>query len=79
MRALITGGAGFIGSHLAEGLLATGRDVVVLDDLSTGRVENLQAVQGHPRFSLTVGSVRDEALLQKLVGTEMVLRAAARW
>jgi UDP-glucose 4-epimerase len=108
MRALITGGAGFIGSHLAEGLLAAGRDVVVLDDLSTGRVENLQPVQGHPRFTLTVGSVRDEALLQKLVdsadvvyhlaaavgvrlilerpvetietnivGTEMVLRAAA--
>ena len=108
MRALITGGAGFIGSHLAEGLLAAGRDVVVLDDLSTGRVENLQSVQGHPRFTLTVGSVRDEALLQKLVdsadvvyhlaaavgvrlilerpvetietnivGTEMVLRAAA--
>jgi UDP-glucose 4-epimerase len=67
MRALITGGAGFIGSHLAEALLHAGHEVVVLDDLSTGRLENLQTVQGHPRFSLTVGSVRDEALIQKLV------------
>jgi UDP-glucose 4-epimerase len=78
MRALITGGAGFIGSHLAEALLAAGGDVVVLDDLSTGRVENLQAVQGHPRFTLTVGSVRDEALLQKLVdATDVVYHLAA--
>jgi UDP-glucose 4-epimerase len=78
MRALITGGAGFIGSHLAEGLLATGRDVVVLDDLSTGRVENLQAVQGHPRLTLTVGSVRDEALVQKLVdAADVVYHLAA--
>jgi UDP-glucose 4-epimerase len=78
MRALITGGAGFIGSHLAEALLATGRDVVVLDDLSTGRVENLQAVQGHPRLTLTVGSVRDEALVQKLVdAADVVYHLAA--
>jgi UDP-glucose 4-epimerase len=78
MRALITGGAGFIGSHLAEGLLATGREVVVLDDLSTGRVENLQAVQGHPRLTLTVGSVRDEALVQKLVdAADVVYHLAA--
>jgi UDP-glucose 4-epimerase len=67
MRTLITGGAGFIGSHLAEALLAGGHEVVVLDDLSTGRLENLQAVQGHARFTLTVGSVRDEALVEKLV------------
>jgi UDP-glucose 4-epimerase len=67
MRTLITGGAGFIGSHLAEALLAGGHEVVVLDDLSTGRLENLQTVQGHARFTLTVGSVRDEALVEKLV------------
>jgi UDP-glucose 4-epimerase len=108
MKALVTGGGGFIGSHLAEALLAEGHEVVVLDDLSTGRVENLQAVQGHPRFALSVGSVKDEGLVQKLaadvdlvyhlaaavgvrlilerpvetiatniVGTEVVLRAAA--
>jgi UDP-glucose 4-epimerase len=68
MKALITGGAGFIGSHLAEALLADGWEVGVLDDLSTGRVENLRAIQGHPRFTMTVGSVRDEGLVQKLVG-----------
>jgi UDP-glucose 4-epimerase len=67
MNALITGGAGFIGSHLAEALLAQGHAVAVLDDLSTGLVENLRSIQGHPRFALDVGSVRDEALVQKLV------------
>ncbi len=67
MKALITGGAGFIGSHLAEALLAQGHEVALLDDLSTGLVENLQSVQGHPRLTLHVGSVRDEALVQKLV------------
>jgi UDP-glucose 4-epimerase len=67
MRALVTGGAGFIGSHLAEALLAAGREVVVLDDLSTGRVENLQSLQGRPRFEVHVGSVLDEGLVRKLV------------
>jgi len=67
MKALVTGGAGFIGSHLAEALLDAGHEVTVLDNLSTGRVENLQTVQGHPAFTLAVGSVTDEALVQKLV------------
>jgi UDP-glucose 4-epimerase len=67
MRALVTGGAGFIGSHLAEALLAAGHEVAVLDDLSTGRLENLQAVVAHPRLSLTTGSVTDEDLVRKLV------------
>jgi UDP-glucose 4-epimerase len=67
MRALITGGAGFIGSHLAEALLGAGHEVAVLDDLSTGRVDNLQAVQEARGFTLHLGSVRDEALVQKLV------------
>ena len=66
MRALVTGGAGFIGSHLTEALLGSGQHVVALDDLSTGRIENLQAVQGHPRFTLAMGSVTDEGLIQKL-------------
>jgi UDP-glucose 4-epimerase len=78
MKVLITGGAGFIGSHLAETLLAAGHDVAALDDLSTGRVENLQAVQGHSRFALTVGSVADEGLVQKLVAeADVVYHLAA--
>jgi nucleoside-diphosphate-sugar epimerase len=78
VRALVTGGAGFIGSHLTEALLAAGHEVVVLDDLSTGRAENLQAVQGHPRLELVVGSVTDEAVVRKLVvGTEVVYHLAA--
>lgn len=54
---LITGGAGFIGSHLTERLLADGHSVVVLDDLSTGREENLQAVRNHPDLQFIHSSV----------------------
>lgn len=67
MRALITGGAGFIGSHLAERLLEGGHHVAILDDLSTGRIENVEHLVGHPRFSATIGSVMDEALIGPLV------------
>jgi UDP-glucose 4-epimerase len=78
VRALITGGAGFNGSHLAEALLAAGHEVVVLDDLSTGRVENLAAVKGHPRLELNTGSVTDEALVRALVaGVGVVYHLAA--
>jgi nucleoside-diphosphate-sugar epimerase len=78
MRALVTGGAGFIGSHLTEALLAAGHDVAVLDDLSTGRPENLQAVQGHPHLEMVVGSVRDESVVRKLVaGADVVYHLAA--
>jgi UDP-glucose 4-epimerase len=64
---LITGGAGFIGSHLAEALLERGHDVVVLDDMSTGQRENLAAVTGHSRLELLEGSVADDARLPELV------------
>lgn len=50
MKALITGGAGFIGSHLAESLIAQGHDVTVIDDLSTGQVKNLSAVASSTRL-----------------------------
>lgn len=68
MTALVTGGAGFIGSHLCEALVAAGETVSAVDDLSTGREENLEALLGHERFSLTIGSVTDARLMQELVG-----------
>jgi UDP-glucose 4-epimerase len=67
VRALITGGAGFIGSHLAESLIGQGHSVSVLDDLSTGRLENIEHLQHHPRFACTIGSVMDEAVLGGLI------------
>ena len=60
MKALITGGAGFIGSHLAERLLQTGHEVVAHDDLSTGRLSNLNGVLDDPRFRFVYDDVRNE-------------------
>ena len=54
---LVTGGAGFIGSHLVERLLADGKAVTVIDDCSTGRLENLQAVKAHPRLNVIVSKI----------------------
>jgi UDP-glucose 4-epimerase len=67
VRFLITGGAGFIGSHLADELLARGHGVHVLDDLSTGSVDNLQHLKAHPRFSYTIDSVFNRQLVAELV------------
>lgn len=66
MRALVTGGAGLIGSHLTEHLLARGDAVTVLDDLSTGCRENLAAVAGAPGLRLVEGSILDGPLLREL-------------
>lgn len=66
-RYLITGGAGFIGSHLAEALLARGDEVSVLDSLSTGRLSNLAPVRDNPGFSFTQGSVLDELAVDRAV------------
>jgi UDP-glucose 4-epimerase len=75
---LVTGGAGFIGSHLTEKLLARGDGVVVVDDESTGRFENLAAVQGHPRLRLVRGSVGDAAIVRDaLEGVSEVYHLAA--
>jgi UDP-glucose 4-epimerase len=68
MKILITGGAGFIGSHLAERLLAGGHQVAVLDDLSTGSMANLHRLRNCPRFAFTQGSIVDRPLVDQLVG-----------
>jgi UDP-glucose 4-epimerase len=67
MRALITGGAGFIGSHLAEALLAAGHEVMVIDDLSTGRLENLADIADHPRFRYAIEDIRNIHVMDRLV------------
>lgn len=67
MRTLITGGCGFIGSHLAEALVAVGDEVTVLDDLSTGRIENIASMDGNSRLRTLIGSVTDEALVHEAV------------
>jgi UDP-glucose 4-epimerase len=78
MRVLVTGAAGFIGSHLTEELLAAGHQVTGLDDLSTGRLENLRAVAGHPSFRLVQGSILDTATVGELTaGSDWVFHLAA--
>jgi UDP-glucose 4-epimerase len=67
MRVLITGGAGFIGSHLAEACLERGDDVYVIDDLSTGSVENIQHIKRRPRFRCYFDTVTNRQLMAELV------------
>ena len=67
MRVLITGGAGFIGSHLADAYLARGDEVFALDDLSTGSIDNIRHLRAHPRFHYTIESVRHAPTVAELV------------
>ena len=78
MKALITGGAGFIGSHLAERLLSDGHDVAVIDDLSTGSIDNITHLKGDKRFSYVIDSVTNEPLLAELIDqSDVVFHLAA--
>ena len=78
MHYLITGGAGFIGSHLAESLLERGDSVTVLDDLSTGSIHNIEHLKGHPDFHYKIDSVKNKPLLAELVdGADQIFHLAA--
>jgi UDP-glucose 4-epimerase len=68
MKCLVTGGAGFIGSHLAQALLARGAEVVILDNLSTGRTENVAHLLGHPGASFVHGSILDQDVVDRCAG-----------
>ncbi|MBC7237221.1 MAG: GDP-mannose 4,6-dehydratase [Chloroflexi bacterium] len=91
MRALITGGCGFIGSHLTEALLERGDEVTVVDDLSTGRFENVQHLVGHPAFRFAIETITNETVMDRLisecdiiyhlaaaVGVELIVRDPVR-
>ncbi len=78
MRFLITGGAGFIGSHLAEALLEDGHHVHILDDLSTGSIENVRHLKGNPAFAYTIDTCASPRVVAELVdGADIVYHLAA--
>jgi UDP-glucose 4-epimerase len=78
VKAFITGGAGFIGSHLAERLLDDGHEVSVLDNLSTGSIDNIAHLKGRSGFSYTIDSVTNEPLLAELIdSSDVVFHLAA--
>jgi UDP-glucose 4-epimerase len=78
MRILITGGAGFVGSHLSDELLSRGHFVSVLDDLSTGAIDNIRHLKHHPRFEYAVGSCHERRLVAEMVDSaDIVYHLAA--
>jgi UDP-glucose 4-epimerase len=78
VKALITGGAGFIGSHLSERLLELGHEVMVLDDLSTGSIENISHLKSRQGFTYVIDSVTNEPLLAEMIdGSDVVFHLAA--
>ncbi len=78
MRVLITGGAGFIGSHLADAYLQRGDEVLVIDDLSTGTIENIRHLKSNPHFQYTIDSVHNQPVTAELVDqSDVVIHLAA--
>ncbi|MEY4432793.1 MAG: hypothetical protein RLZZ44_923 [Bacteroidota bacterium] len=78
VRILVTGGSGFVGSHLAEKLLEDGHSVVVLDNLSTSHFKNLEKISNHPSFKFIDGSVLDTTKLEELISnTDYIFHLAA--
>jgi UDP-glucose 4-epimerase len=78
MRVLITGGAGFVGSHLSEALLERGDEVFILDNLSTGSIENVVHLKTNPRFHYTIDTVANEPVLAELIDRcDIVVHLAA--
>ena len=67
MKILITGGAGFVGSHLADRLINDGHDITVIDDLSTGRYSNVEHLEGKPNFRLIIDTVLNAAIMEELI------------
>ncbi len=67
MKTLITGGAGFIGSHLAEKQLAAGHEVFIIDDLSTGSLENIAGIEKHGNLHFILDTIRDESIMENLI------------
>jgi UDP-glucose 4-epimerase len=78
MKILITGGAGFIGSHLAEELLYQGEEVYVIDNLSTGRLENIKHLAANPHFHITIETILEEKTVEELIKKcELIFHLAA--
>jgi UDP-glucose 4-epimerase len=78
MKALLTGGAGFVGSHLADALLAHGHGVLVVDDLSTGSMDNIAHLKGRPGFEYVIGTMMNEPLMAELIDrVDVVFHLAA--
>lgn len=67
MRALITGGAGFIGSHLAERLLNDNNEVIIVDNLSTGSMDNIEHLKANPKFTFHIDTIMNESLMRRLI------------